>query len=78
MCVVRCDYNQRNLDYAVWGPQCRAGMQYGDHSVVPVCSMGTIVSCRYASDRRLHKQFFNIFETNKRTQTRWLHAVDVS
>lgn len=27
MCVVRWDYNQRNLDYAVWRPQCPDSMQ---------------------------------------------------
>jgi hypothetical protein len=26
MCVVRWDYNQRNLDYAVRRPKCRASM----------------------------------------------------
>jgi len=45
---VRWDYNQRNLDYAVWGPQCSATMQCGDHSAAPLCSVGTTVQRHYA------------------------------
>ena len=53
-------------------------MQCGDHSAAPLCSVGTTVRRHYASDRRRHKQFLKILETNKHIQTRWLHALVVS